>query len=201
MMFHKMGIDTQEVIDGMNTKWNALGFKPGLVGGHCIEVDPYYLTHAAEQLGYNSKIILAGRKINDEMGPYIAGEAVKEMIKAKIDVGRAKVLILGFTFKENCPDTRNTKVMDIYHSLGEYGIQPDVFDPVADPKEIKSHYGIDVIHGVHGGDYDCVILAVAHREFMDVDICDLLRNRTGVICDVKSVIKGPLPDTVRLWRL
>ena len=201
MMFHKMGIDTQEVIDGMNTKWNALGFKPGLVGGHCIGVDPYYLTHAAEQLGYNSKIILAGRKINDEMGPYIASEAVKEMIKAKIDVSHAKVLILGFTFKENCPDARNTKVMDIYRSLEEFGIKADIFDPVADHKEIKVHYGLDIIHDVPNGEYDCVILAVAHREFLDMQVCGLLRNNTGVICDVKSVIKKTLPNTVRLWRL
>ena len=201
MMFHKMGIDTQEVIDGMNTKWNALGFKPGLVGGHCIGVDPYYLTHAAEQLGYNSKIILAGRKINDEMGPYIASEAVKEMIKAKIDVSHAKLLILGFTFKENCPDTRNTKVMDIYRSLEEFGIKADIFDPVADPKEIKAHYGLDVVREARNSEYDCVILAVTHHEFADMKISRLLKNETGVICDVKSVIKEPIPQTVRLWRL
>lgn len=201
MMFHKMGIDTQEVIDGMNTKWNALGFKPGLVGGHCIGVDPYYLTHAAEQLGYDSKIILAGRKINDEMGPYIANSAIKEMIRAKIDVADARVLILGFTFKENCPDTRNTKVMDILATLKECGIHVDVYDPIANQQECEKHYQVRLVDTLTENMYDCVILSVAHECFASIDIRSLLRNSKGVICDVKGIVPKPVPPSVRLWRL
>ena len=201
MMFHKMGIDTQEVIDGMNTKWNALGFKPGLVGGHCIGVDPYYLTHAAEQLGYNSKIILAGRKINDEMGPYIANSAIKEMIKAKIDVANSRVLIMGFTFKENCPDTRNTKVMDIYSALSECGIRVDIFDPIANRGECENHYHLTLVNRLEENAYDCVILAVAHATFFGLDIPTYLKKTKGIICDVKGIVRTQLPSSIRLWRL
>lgn len=169
IIFNKMGIDTKSVLEAAGTKWNFLKFYPGLVGGHCIGVDPYYLTYKAEELGYHSQIILAGRRINDDMGKYVAESTVKNLIRADIPVKRAKVAILGFTFKENCPDTRNTKVIDIYKELGEYGIRPVVVDPAADAEEAQRLYGI-----TFGGmdavrDMDAVIVAVAHEQFLSLD--------------------------------
>ncbi len=169
IIFNKMGIDTKAVLEAAGTKWNFLKFFPGLVGGHCIGVDPYYLTYKAEQLGYHSQIILAGRRINDDMGKYVAESAVKNLIKADIPVKGAKVAILGFTFKENCPDTRNTKVIDIYKELGEYGITPIVVDPAADAAEAKHLYGIEFETMDAVKDMDAVIMAVAHTEFLSID--------------------------------
>ena len=169
IIFNKMGIDTKAVLEAAGTKWNFLKFFPGLVGGHCIGVDPYYLTYKAEQLGYHSQIILAGRRINDDMGKYVAESMVKNLIKADIPVKGAKVAILGFTFKENCPDTRNTKVIDIYKELGEYGITPIVVDPAADAAEAKHLYGIEFEGMDAVKDMDAVIMAVAHSEFLSID--------------------------------
>ncbi|MDE6203128.1 MAG: nucleotide sugar dehydrogenase, partial [Lachnospiraceae bacterium] len=169
IIFNKMGIDTKSVLEAAGTKWNFLKFSPGLVGGHCIGVDPYYLTYKAEELGYHSQIILAGRRINDDMGKYVAESMVKNLIKADIHVKGARVAILGFTFKENCPDTRNTKVIDIYRELGEYGIKPIVIDPAADAQEAERLYGItfEDMDGVK--DMDAVIVAVAHTQFLALD--------------------------------
>lgn len=169
IIFNKMGIDTKSVLEAAGTKWNFLKFQPGLVGGHCIGVDPYYLTYKAEELGYHSQIILSGRRINDDMGKYVAESMVKNLIKADIPVKGARVAILGFTFKENCPDTRNTKVIDIYKELGEYGITPVVVDPAADADEAKRLYGIGFETMDAVKDMDAVIVAVAHKEFLGLD--------------------------------
>lgn len=167
IIFHKMGIDTKSVLEAAGTKWNFLKFFPGLVGGHCIGVDPYYLTYKAEELGYHSQIILSGRRINDDMGRYVAESLVKNLIKTDIPVKNAKVAILGFTFKENCPDTRNTKVIDIYKELGEYGITPIVIDPAADADEAKRLYGITFQTMDQLKDMDAVLIAVAHEQFLN----------------------------------
>lgn len=169
IIFNKMGIDTKSVLEAAGTKWNFLKFYPGLVGGHCIGVDPYYLTYKAEELGYHSQIILSGRRINDDMGKYVAESMVKNLIKADISVKGAKVAILGFTFKENCPDTRNTKVIDIYKELGEYGITPIVVDPAADADEAKRLYGITFESMDAVKNMDAVIVAVAHTQFLGFD--------------------------------
>lgn len=168
MVFDRMGIDTNEVVDGMNTKWNALGFRPGLVGGHCIGVDPYYFTYEAEKLGYHSQIILNGRIVNDGMGAFVADATIKQMIKAGIAPKKSKVVILGLTFKENCPDTRNSKVEDIINRLAEYDIIPDVIDPWANPLDAKREYNVELKPMSEAKDADCVILAVAHNEFKEL---------------------------------
>lgn len=168
IIFNKMGIDTQSVLKAAGTKWNFLNFYPGLVGGHCIGVDPYYLTYKAEELGYHSQIILAGRRINDDMGKYVAENLVKNLIAADKQVKNAKVAILGFTFKENCPDTRNTKVIDIVNELKEYGITPLIADPVADAEEAEKLYGIQFVSLTSICNMDAVILAVAHEEFQSL---------------------------------
>lgn len=162
VIFNKMGIDTRSVLEAAGTKWNFMKFSPGLVGGHCIGVDPYYLTYCAEKLGYHSQVILAGRRINDDMGRYVAENAVKSLIRADIPVKSAKVSVLGFTFKENCPDTRNTKVMDIINELAQYGITPVVYDPAADPDEVMHEYGIRLSDFGEAENSDAVIIAVAH---------------------------------------
>ena len=170
MVFDRMGIDTNEVVDGMNTKWNALGFRPGLVGGHCIGVDPYYFTYEAEKLGYHSQIILNGRIVNDGMGAFVAEAAIKQMILAKINVSNAKVVILGLTFKENCPDTRNSKVDDIIKKLNEFGVEPIIVDPYAREEDAVHEYGVRLtkLEDVH--DADCIIVAVAHDAFKNISI-------------------------------
>ena len=191
MVFDRMGIDTMEVVEGMNTKWNALGFKPGLVGGHCIGVDPYYFTYEAEKLGYHSQIILAGRKVNDDMGSFIATATVKQMMKAGIDTSKAKVLILGATFKENCPDIRNSKVFDIYNGLKDFGIIPEVFDNIAVSEEIEHEYGVKPVKDEDLCDFDCVIVAVGHDSFKSLDIEKMFKNvpnNKKVIIDVKSIL-------------
>ncbi|SFU67233.1 nucleotide sugar dehydrogenase [Butyrivibrio sp. INlla21] len=192
MIFHKMDIDTKSVLEAAGTKWNFLKFFPGLVGGHCIGVDPYYLTYKAEELGYHSQIILSGRRINDDMGKYIAESLVKNLISADIAVKNAKVAILGFTFKENCPDTRNTKVIDIYNELGEYGITPVVVDPEADSDEAKRLYGIDFDSIDAVKDMDAVIVAVAHKEFESYKPADIAKffnasHKTKVFMDLKGI--------------
>jgi UDP-N-acetyl-D-galactosamine dehydrogenase len=165
VIFNRMGIDTEEVLLAAGTKWNFLPFRPGLVGGHCIGVDPYYLTHKAQALGYHPEVILAGRRINDGMAKYVVSQLVKQMIKQQITVSGAKVLVLGLTFKENCPDIRNTKVVDILSELKEYGMQPDVFDPWVDAAEAQHEYGLSTVAAPQQGAYDAVILAVAHQQF------------------------------------
>lgn len=193
MVFDRMGIDTKQVIDAMNTKWNALRFTPGLVGGHCIGVDPYYFVYEAEKLGYHSQIILSGRKINDGMGKFIADAIIKKLILANKVVRKAKVVILGITFKENTPDTRNSKVADIIDSLREYGIEPIVADPQADAEEVKHEYGIELTDIKEIKNADCLVLAVAHDTFkeMSLDTIDSLygdfENKDKVLIDVKSI--------------
>lgn len=176
MVFDRMGIDTNEVVDGMNTKWNAFGFRPGLVGGHCIGVDPYYFTYEAERLGYHSQIILNGRIVNDSMGEFIADKAVKLMVEAGQAPKNSRVAILGLTFKENCPDVRNSKAMDIIRRLQEYGIEPIVTDPWADTGEAEREYGIRLTPWDDVNDVDCFIIAVAHREFREISI-ETLKER------------------------
>ncbi len=192
MIFHQMGIDTKSVLEAAGTKWNFLKFFPGLVGGHCIGVDPYYLTYKAESLGYHSQIILSGRRINDDMGKYIAESAVKNLIKNDLSVKNAKVAILGFTFKENCPDTRNTKVIDIYNELKEYGIDPVVVDPQADSDEAKRLYGITFGKMSDVQNMDAVIVAVAHEDFLDYKPEDIAKffnpeHKTKVFLDIKGI--------------
>lgn len=209
MVFDRMGIDTNEVVDGMNTKWNALGFRPGLVGGHCIGVDPYYFVYEAEKLGYHSQIILAGRKVNDGMGAFVADAAIKEMVLAGKSPKNAKVAIFGLTFKENCPDTRNSKVEDIIIRLKEYGIDPIVVDPWSDEQDAWHEYGVKLTAMEAVSDLDCLILAVAHNEFRQMSVEDYLKlykdipNEEKVIIDVKGILdRNKLCNLgIRFWRL
>lgn len=186
-IFNKLGIDTQDVLEAAATKWNFLPFNPGLVGGHCIGVDPYYLAQCAQRHGYNPEIILAGRRMNDGMGEYVATQTLKHMLKKGIQVLGSKILILGFTFKENCPDVRNTKVIDIYKALKDYNINLTVYDPWANPTIAKHEYGIDIVNELPAGKFDAAILAVAHREFADLDVQKVLAYE-HVIFDVKGVL-------------
>lgn len=210
MICDRMNIDTDEVLAGMNTKWNALGFRPGLVGGHCIGVDPYYLTNAAEALGYHSQIILNGRKVNDGMGGFVADAAIKQMIEAGMAPKKAAVVILGITFKENCPDTRNSKVVDIINRLREYDIQPVVTDPWADAEVAKQAYGVDLVPFDAIPKADCVIVAVSHGEFRALSLMQLrelfkgeLSNDERVLIDVKSLYRMDelKASGLRFWRL
>lgn len=209
MVFDRMGIDTNEVVDGMNTKWNALGFRPGLVGGHCIGVDPYYFVYEAEKLGYHSQIILAGRKVNDGMGAFVADAAIKEMVLAGKSPKNAKVAIFGLTFKENCPDTRNSKVEDIIVRLKEYGIDPIVVDPWASEQDAIREYGVTLTPMEEVEDLDCLILAVAHNEFRQMSIEQYLKlfrdmpNDEKVIVDVKGMLdcRQTTVAGIRCWRL
>lgn len=208
IIFNKMGIDTKSVLSAAGTKWNFLKFQPGLVGGHCIGVDPYYLTYKAEQLGYHSQIILSGRRINDDMGKYVAENLVKNLIKADIPVKSAKVAILGFTFKENCPDTRNTKVIDIYKELQEYGITPMVVDPAADAAEAKRLYSITFNTMEDIKDMDAVIVAVSHKQFLALDkekISSLYSKAHAkkVLVDIKGIFdrKEYSTEDYIYWRL
>ena len=209
MAFDKMHIDTNEVVDAMNTKWNALGFRPGLVGGHCIGVDPYYFVYEAEKLGYHSQIILAGRQINDGMGTFIADAIIKQLVLAGKKVLNAKVAILGITFKENCPDVRNSKVIDIIKRLNEYGILPDVIDPWADIKEVKNEYHIDLKQLKDIQNIDCLVLAVAHNEFKTMNLQDMnsffknLPNSEKVFIDLKNIcsLSELTSSGYNFWRL
>lgn len=192
-IFTRMGIDTNDVLEAASTKWNFLSFKPGLVGGHCIGVDPYYLAQCAQRYGYNPEIILAGRRMNDGMGEYVAQQVIKQMILKKIQVVDAQLLLLGFTFKENCPDVRNTKVIDIYKALKEYNINIVVYDPWANPAVAKREYGIDITNELPKGQYDAAIMAVAHNEFKALDVPSLLKSN-HVIYDVKGIMDRNLID-------
>lgn len=209
MVFDRMGIDTAEVIDGMNTKWNALGFRPGLVGGHCIGVDPYYFTYEAEKLGYHSQIILNGRIVNDRIGSFIGGAVIKQLVLAGKAPQKSKVVIFGLTFKENCPDTRNSKVGDIINYLKEYGIEPLVVDPLADRVYAMSEYGVNLSNIEDIKDVDCIILAVAHEEFKKMSTIEIdgffanIPNNEKVIIDVKSILDKKELDLAgyQYWRL
>lgn len=209
MVFDRMGIDTTEVIEAMNTKWNALGFTPGLVGGHCIGVDPYYFIYQAENLGYHSQIIAAGRKVNDGMGRFIADAAIKKMILANKTVRKAKVVIMGLTFKENCPDIRNSKVEDIIHALREYGITPCVVDPYANALEVQKEYGVELSDYKEICDADCIIFAVAHNEFKQLSYEEIDAMFLDTVQEEKVIIdvKGMLPvkeleaRNYTFWRL
>ena len=210
MICDRMGIDTDEVLAGMNTKWNALGFKPGLVGGHCIGIDPYYLTNAAEKLGYHSQIILSGRKVNDSMGAFVADAAIKQMIEAGLAPKKAAVVVLGITFKENCPDTRNSKVVDIINRLKEYEIVPVVADRWADAAVAKQEYGVDLVPFDGLPKADCVIVAVGHNEFRSMSMMQLkalfkagIPDDEKVLIDVKSLYRMDelKASGMRFWRL
>lgn len=209
MVFDRMDIDSKDVIDAMNTKWNALKFYPGLVGGHCIGVDPYYFVYEAEKLGYHSQIILSGRKINDKMGEYVANVIIKKLIQANKLVKEAKILILGLTFKENCPDTRNSKVVDIIETLKDYGIKPIVVDPRADKDEVMKEYGLELTNLKDVKDIDCLVMAVGHDEFKEISIDKFeslfgeFTNDEKVIIDVKSILdKDSLVEQgYSYWRL
>ncbi|HCJ07760.1 MAG TPA: nucleotide sugar dehydrogenase [Lachnospiraceae bacterium] len=206
MVFDRMDIDTNEVVDGMNTKWNALGFRPGLVGGHCIGVDPYYFTYEAEKLGYHSQIILNGRIVNDSMGAYVADSAIKKMIEAGQAPKKSKVVILGLTFKENCPDTRNSKVDDIIKQLNKYGIEPTVVDPWASDRDAMHEYGVKLTKIEDVSDADCVIVAVAHNEFKALSLVEIKKmfkavpDAEKVLIDVKGLYKiEDLKASGMLW--
>jgi len=189
-----MGIDTHDVLEAAGTKWNFLKFKPGLVGGHCIGVDPYYLAQKAQELGYHPEIILAGRRLNDEMGKYVATEVIKLMLKKDIKVKNSKVLILGFTFKEDCPDVRNTKVIDIVNELKTYDVNVTIFDPWANSEEVQHEYGVISQNDMPNDKYDAVILSVSHKEFLNMNLQNLL-NDTAVFYDVKGCMVGDFVDS------
>lgn len=210
MVFDRMGIDTNEVVDGMNTKWNALGFRPGLVGGHCIGVDPYYFTYEAEKLGYHSQIILSGRKVNDGMGSFVADATIKQLVLAGKAPKECKIVIMGMTFKENCPDIRNSKVDDIIKRLNEYDITPIVVDPWANPKEAEKEYGIILTEMTNVSDADCLILAVSHDEFVKLTWEQIgkmykeeVPTKERVLIDVKGIknLKEARAQGYRYWRL
>lgn len=186
-IFNLMGIDTEDVLEAASTKWNFLPFKPGLVGGHCIGVDPYYLAQCAQRYGYNPEIILSGRRMNDSMGGYVANETIKLMLKKGIQVFDSQILILGFTFKENCPDVRNTKVIDIYKALKEYNLNISVYDPWANPAIAMREYDVEVLNNLPDKKFDTAILAVAHKQFIDLDVLSLLKDN-HVVYDVKSFL-------------
>lgn len=194
-IFHRMGIDTLEVLEAAGTKWNFLPFRPGLVGGHCIGVDPYYLAQKAQEVGYHPEIILAGRRLNDGMGAYVAGEVVKLMLRNGTTVRGSKALILGITFKENCPDIRNTRVVDIYHELQSYGMEVDVFDPWANPEEVQHEYGLNILTEYPETiRYGAIILAVAHEAFKTLDLQTHRQNGT-IIYDVKGILPKKMVDS------
>lgn len=194
VVFNLLGIDTHEVLEAAGTKWNFLPFKPGLVGGHCIGVDPYYLTQKAQEVGYNPEIILAGRRLNDRMSAYVASGIIKEMIKKKHRIADSKILVLGITFKENCPDIRNSKVIDLIKEFVEFGCEVDVCDPWADVREVKDVYGLNLLSKINGDKYDAIVLAVSHKEFEDLDISALRSGSNAVIYDIKGVLPKELVD-------
>ena len=196
LIFNRLGIDTQAVLEAAGTKWNFLPFRPGLVGGHCIGVDPYYLTHKAESIGYNPEVILAGRRINDRMGTYVAGELVKAMLKSNISVNGAKVLVLGLSFKENCPDLRNTRVVDVIDELRDFNVEVDVHDPRADPAEAEAHYDITLTSEPKSGHYDAILLAVAHSEYraMGVDAIRAFGRDGHLLYDLKHLFTAEEAD-------
>jgi UDP-N-acetyl-D-galactosamine dehydrogenase len=192
LIFDRMGIDTSEVLEAAGTKWNFLNFKPGLVGGHCIGVDPYYLLHKSESLGYYPQVILSGRRVNDNMGLFVANKLVKLLIQKGKKIGGAKTLMLGITFKENCPDIRNSRVVDIYRELTDFGMEVDVYDPWANKAEVKKEHGIDLVSEL-ATTYDAIVLTVAHQEFLNLPFASL-KAENGIIFDIKSVLDRTLVD-------
>lgn len=194
LIFDRIGIDTDDVIEAAGSKWNFLKYKPGLVGGHCIGVDPYYLAHKAESLGYYPQVILSGRRVNDNMGVFIANKVVKLMIKSGIRINSSKALILGVTFKENCPDIRNSRVVDIYKELDQFGVSVSVYDPHANKENVKEEYGIDLLNEIVMNEYDAIILAVAHKEFKELDYKKLKNDDGAVVFDTKSFLERTLVD-------
>jgi len=192
LIFDRMGIDTNDVLDAAGTKWNFLKYKPGLVGGHCIGVDPYYLAHKAESLGYHPQVILSGRRVNDNMGMFVANKVIKLMIQSGHKVAGAKALILGITFKENCPDIRNTKVVDIYSELKQFGMDVDIYDPWANPAEVKHEYNINILQEISEGSlYDAIVVSVAHNEFLSLDIKKLMSDN-AIVFDTKACLDREL---------
>ena len=187
LIFERIGIDTTDVIEAAATKWNFLKYKPGLVGGHCIGVDPYYLAHKAEALGYHPQVILSGRRVNDLMGMFVANRVVKLLIAKGHKVKGAKALILGVTFKENCPDTRNTKVTDIHKELTQFGLEVDIFDPWADPQEVQEEYGLTLIPNLNDKQYSAIIVAVAHNEFLELSL-NAIKAQDSIVFDTKSFL-------------
>ncbi|THD31516.1 nucleotide sugar dehydrogenase [Flavobacterium lindanitolerans] len=199
-IFNLLGIDTHAVLEAAGTKWNFLAFKPGLVGGHCIGVDPYYLAQKAQEVGYHPEIILAGRRLNDSMGEYVASQVVKTMIKKNIKVNGAKVLLLGITFKENCPDVRNTKIVDVVKALEDYSVNVTIYDPWANPEEVMHEYGFSTVNNIDNAmikknGFDAIVLGVAHKQFLDLDLTQFLEKENGVIYDVKGILKN---STIKL---
>ena len=194
-IFQLIGIDTHDVLEAAATKWNFLKFKPGLVGGHCIGVDPYYLTHKAQSLGYLPEVILAGRRINDGMGKYIAAEVVKLLIRKELKIMHARVLQLGITFKENCPDIRNSHAVDVVDGLREFGCEVDIYDPWADPEDVKKEYNLTSFRDLKDlpGNYNAVVLAVAHKEFLQIDLCSLM-DENAVVFDIKGILPRNMVD-------
>jgi UDP-N-acetyl-D-galactosamine dehydrogenase len=190
-IFNLMDIDTHDVLEAAGTKWNFLPFKPGLVGGHCIGVDPYYLAQKAQELGYHPEIILAGRRLNDSMGDYVASEVIKLMLQNDIKIKGARILLLGITFKENCPDVRNTKVVDVVANLKEYGTDITIYDPWANPEEVQHEYGLKTLTEVPNEKFDAIVHAVAHKEFKTLDL-ESLRAEDCIIYDVKGVLEGDI---------
>ena len=194
LIFDRIGIDTNDVLEAAGTKWNFLKYKPGLVGGHCIGVDPYYLAHKAESLGYHPQVILSGRRVNDNMGMFVANKVIKLMIEKGIIIKGAKSLILGFTFKENCPDIRNTRVIDIYTELSQFGLHVDIYDPLANKEEVKNQYNVILNNHINILDYDSIIIAVSHNEFRDLDFENLKSNNKTIIFDTKGFLDKELVD-------
>ena len=195
LIFDKIGIDTTDVIDAAGTKWNFLKYKPGLVGGHCIGVDPYYLAHKAESLGYHPEVILSGRRVNDNMGMFIANKIVKLLIQKGHAIKGSEALILGITFKENCPDIRNSKVIDIYRELNQFGMKVHVFDPHANAEEVDHEYGIKLSNCIESGKYNAIILAVSHNEFSTLDFASLKKSKDSVIYDIKAFLPRNIIDS------
>ena len=194
-IFTLMGIDTTDVVEAASTKWNFIKMNPGLVGGHCISVDPYYLAQCAQRLGYNPEIILAGRRMNDGMGAYVVDQTIKHMLKKGIQVLKSNVIIMGFTFKENCPDVRNTRVIDIYHALQEYYVNVTIYDPWANPEVVKREYGVDIVSELPKQKFDAAIVAVAHKQFRENDVdWDCLLEKNHVIFDVKCILPREIVD-------
>ncbi|NOQ79014.1 MAG: nucleotide sugar dehydrogenase, partial [Gammaproteobacteria bacterium] len=196
LIFNRLGIDTEEVLKAAGTKWNFLPFRPGLVGGHCIGVDPYYLTHKAQEIGYNPEMILAGRRLNDNMGSYVVSEVIKLMLKKRIHIAEANILILGLTFKENCPDLRNTRVIDMIKELDQYGANIDVYDPWVDTAEAQHEYNITPIERLENGSYDAIILAVSHDQFKEMGAAAIhnLGKNNHILYDIKYLLKADEVD-------
>ena len=193
LIFDRIGIDTTDVIEAAGTKWNFLKYQPGLVGGHCIGVDPYYLAHKAESLGYHPQVILSGRRVNENIGMFVANKVIKLMIGKGHKINGSSALILGITFKENCPDIRNSRVIDIYKELNQFGLSVDVYDPHANKEEVRHEYGIDLANEIQSS-YDVIILAVSHSEFLKLDFVNLKKSKTSVIYDIKSFLDRSIVD-------